>query len=166
MPGTQRDCVFRFISQPTDVNWGGKVHGGMVMKWMDQAAYACAAGWCGGYAVTASVGGMSFLQPIRIGELVEITATVVLTGSSSMAIAVEVDSIDIRTQAHARTTRCVMVFVAVDEQGRPVKVPAWIPVTEADERLADYARRLKSQLAESQNDLDTLDGPAVPASTN
>jgi acyl-CoA hydrolase len=156
MPGTQRECVFRFISQPTDVNWGGKVHGGMVMKWMDQAAYACAAGWCGGYAVTASVGGMSFLQPIRIGDLVEISALVVLTGSSSMAIAVEVDSIDIRTQKRTRTTRCVMVFVAVDETGKPVAVPAWTPQTEADRRLADYARRLKAQLAEAQADLDTL----------
>jgi|SRR5687768_2257992 len=156
MPGTQRECVFRFISQPTDVNWGGKVHGGMVMKWMDQAAYACAAGWCGGYAVTASVGGMSFLQPIRIGDLVEISALVVLTGSSSMAIAVEVDSIDIRTQRRTRTTRCVMVFVAVDETGKPVPVPAWTPETEADRRLAEYARRLKAQLAEAQADLDTL----------
>jgi len=164
MPGTQRDCVFRFISQPTDVNWGGKVHGGMVMKWMDQAAYTCAAGWCGGYAVTVSVGGMSFLQPIRIGDMVEIAAMIVLTGSSSMAIAVEVDSIDIRTQVRTRTTRCVMMFVAVDERGQLVKVPDWVPVTEADERLASYARRLKSQLVESQHDLDTLDAPVVPAS--
>lgn len=156
MPGTQRDCVFRFISQPTDVNWGGKVHGGMVMKWMDQAAYACAAGWCGGYAVTASVGGMSFLEPIRIGDLVEIRALVVLTGTSSMAIAVEVDSIDIRTHRRTRTTRCVMVFVALDEQGKPVPVPPWVPESEEDRRLAAYAKRLKAQLAEAQSDLDTL----------
>jgi acyl-CoA hydrolase len=156
MPGTQRECVFRFLSQPTDVNWGGNVHGGMVMKWMDQAAYACAVGWCGGYAVTASVGGMSFLKPIRIGDLVEVSATVVLTGTSSMSIAVEVDSIDIRTQQHARTTRCVMVFVAVDSAGKPVRVPAWTPASDADRRLADYAKRLKAELAEAQADLDTL----------
>ncbi len=156
MPVPQRECVFRFISQPTDVNWGGKVHGGSVMKWMDQAAYACAAGWSAGYAVTASVGGMSFLRPIRIGDLVEISAMIVLTGTSSMAIAVEVDSLDILTRGRARTTRCVMVFVAVDDAGRPVPVPSWVPVTEADRRLADYARRLKTELAEAQDDLDTL----------
>jgi len=156
MPVPQRECVFRFISQPTDVNWGGKVHGGSVMKWMDQAAYACAAGWSAGYAVTASVGGMSFLRPIRIGDLVEISAMIVLTGTSSMAIAVEVDSLDILTRERARTTRCVMVFVAVDDAGRPVPVPSWVPVTEADRRLADYARRLKTELAEAQDDLDTL----------
>ncbi|HET9482353.1 MAG TPA: acyl-CoA thioesterase, partial [Xanthomonadales bacterium] len=69
---------------------------------------------------------------------------------------VEVDSIDIRTHRRTRTTRCVMVFVALDEQGKPVPVPAWVPETEEDRRLAAYAKRLKAQLAEAQSDLDTL----------
>lgn len=139
-----RECVFRWISQPTDVNWGGKVHGGMVMKWMDQAAYACAVGWCGGYAVTASVGGMSFIAPIRIGDVVEVRARVILTGTTSLHIAVDVDAIDPRTQARTRTTRCVMVFVALDEAGKPTAVPAWLPQTDDDRRLAEYAARLKA----------------------
>lgn len=154
MPGTQRECLFRFMSQPTDVNWGGKVHGGMVMKWMDQAGYACAVGWCGGYAVTASVGGMSFLKPIPIGDLVEVRARVIATGTSSMSIAVEVDSIHIRTLERTRTTRCVMVFVAVDEAGLPRPVPKWVPQDAADVRLAAYAAELKEQLAHTQADLD------------
>lgn len=143
MPGTQRETLFRFLSQPTDVNWGGKVHGGMVMKWMDQAAYACALGWSGRYAVTASVGGMSFLEPIRIGDLVEVRARVVLTGTTSMHILVEVDSVDPRTMQRADTTRCVMVFVALDDSGHPIAVPRFDPATEEDRRLADQAQRLK-----------------------
>lgn len=139
-----RECVFRWISQPTDVNWGGKVHGGTVMKWMDQAAYTCAVGWCGGYAVTASVGGMSFIAPIRIGDVVEVRARVILTGTTSMHIAVDVEAIDPRTQARTRTTRCVMVFVALDDTGKPTTVPAWQPLTEDDRRLAEYAARLKA----------------------
>lgn len=139
-----RECVFRWISQPTDVNWGGKVHGGMVMKWMDQAAYACAVGWCGGYAVTASVGGMSFLKPIHIGDVVEVRARVILTGTSSMHITVDVDAIDPRTQLRTLTTRCVMVFVALDEDGKATPVPVWTPRTDDDRRLADYAGRLKA----------------------
>lgn len=156
MPEPQRELTFRFLSQPGDVNFGGKVHGGSVMKWMDQAGYACAVGWCGGYAVTASVGGMSFLEPIRVGDLVEVSARVVLTGRTSISVAVEVDSIDLATRRRARTTRCVMVFVAVDEAGRPVEVPGWTPVTEADVRLAAYARTLKNELAGAQSDLDRL----------
>jgi acyl-CoA hydrolase len=143
----RRECVLRLVSQPMDVNHGGKVHGGTVMKWMDQAAYACAAGWCGGYAVTASVGGMRFLAPIRIGDLVELRARVVLTGRTSMHIAVEVESIDVRTHARTATTRCVMVFVAVDAEGRPTPVPAWAPVSAADREEAAYAERLKAELA-------------------
>ena len=143
MPGTQRETLFRFLSQPTDVNWGGKVHGGMVMKWMDQAAYACAVGWSGKYAVTASVGGMSFLEPIRIGDLVEVRARVVLTGTTSMHILVEVDSVDPRTMQRADTTRCVMVFVALDDAGQPTPVPKFTPESEPDRRLAAQAQRLK-----------------------
>lgn len=153
-----RECRFRFISQPTDVNWGGKVHGGMVMKWMDQAAYGCAVGWSGSYAVTASVGGMSFLEPIRIGDLVEVHARIILTGRTSMHIAVEVDSIDLKTQSRTRTTRCVMVFVAIGADGEPVPVPTWTPLSEDDRHLADYAERMKRVRAELDRELY---GPSV-----
>jgi acyl-CoA hydrolase len=153
MTQPSRECHFRFISQPTDVNWGGKVHGGMVMKWMDQAGYACAVGWSGRYAVTASVGGMSFLEPIRIGDLVEVHARIILTGTSSMHIAVDVDSIELTSQHRTRTTRCVMVFVAVDADGRPTAVPPWAPASTEDRRLADYAARLKTQRAQLERDL-------------
>jgi len=153
-----RECHFRFISQPTDVNWGGKVHGGMVMKWMDQAGYACAVGWSGRYAVTASVGGMSFMQPIRIGDMVEVHARIILTGTTSMHIAIDVDSIELTSQVTTRTTRCVMVFVAVDTEGTPVAVPVWTPVTDEDRRLSDYATRLKSYRASIERELYGPDG--------
>ena len=70
MPRTA--LTFRFLAEPQHVNFGGKVHGGSVMKWMDEAAYACAAGYSGRYCVTVSVSGIRFVAPIRIGELVEI----------------------------------------------------------------------------------------------
>jgi len=151
MADRPRECLFRWISQPTDVNWGGKVHGGMVMKWMDQAAYACAVGWCGGYAVTASVGGMSFLKPIHIGDVVEVHARVILTGTTSMHIGVDVDAIEPRSQTRTRTTRCVMVFVAINDAGKSTPVPSWSPVTDEDRWLAEYAQRLKP----GRGDLDT-----------
>ena len=63
MPGQQHEVTFRFLAQPTDVNFGGKVHGGMAMKWIDQAGYACAVGWSSAYCVTASVSGIRFVAP-------------------------------------------------------------------------------------------------------
>ena len=60
MSGTQREITFRFLAEPGDVNFGGQVHGGAVMKWIDQAGYACTVGWAGTYCVTAYVGGIQF----------------------------------------------------------------------------------------------------------
>jgi acyl-CoA hydrolase len=62
------------LAEPTDVNFGGKVHGGAVMKWIDQAGYACAAGWSGQYCVTVYVSGIGFRRPVPIGNMVEVYA--------------------------------------------------------------------------------------------
>ena len=137
-----RQVTLRFLAEPTDVNFGGKVHGGTVMKWIDQAGYTAATGWCGQYCVTVYVGGIRFHRPIRIGELVEVTARVILTGTTSMHLTVDVAAGDPKTRALERSTHCIIIFVAVDTDGRPAPVPAWVPETPADLGLADYARRL------------------------
>jgi acyl-CoA hydrolase len=70
----QRSLDFRFLAEPTDVDFGGKVHGGVVMKWMDQASYACAAQWSAYYCVTVSIGGIRFIRPILVGQMVTLNA--------------------------------------------------------------------------------------------
>lgn len=141
----QRELTMRFLAEPTDVNFGGKVHGGAVMKWIDQAAYAAAVGWCGTYAVTVAVGGLRFLAPVRIGDLVVVRAKLVRTGTTSMHFSVDV---------HARSpmgadgpprlcAHCMIVFVAMDEAaGKPMPVPSWTPASDSDRRLADYAGKV------------------------
>ena len=114
-----RELTLQFLAEPSDVNFGGKVHGGMVMKWIDQAGYACAAGWCGGYAVTVYVGGIRFLRPIQIGQLVEVHAQVIHTGTTSMHLAVDVYSRHPTETEHHKTTHCIIIFVAMDEHGKP-----------------------------------------------
>ena len=84
------NVVFRFLAEPTDVNFGGKVHGGVVMKWIDQAGYACAAGWSGHYCVTVSVAGVKLRRPILVGQIVEVEAKIAHTGSTSMQIFIQV----------------------------------------------------------------------------
>lgn len=142
---SDRELVLRFLAQPTDVNYGGKVHGGAVMKWIDQAGYAAAVGWSGHYSVTVAVGGIRFVSPIRISDLVTVRATLVHTGTTSMHFAVEVRARDPKlAQAGDRLcAHCVIVFVALDApEGTPVPVPPWTPVTEADRRLAEYAQQV------------------------
>jgi acyl-CoA hydrolase len=143
MPGQQREVTFRFLAEPTDVNFGGKVHGGMVMKWIDQAGYACAVGWSGHYCVTVAVGGIQFVQPILIGDLVTVRCKLIYTGSTSMHFAVDVIACDLKARQERLATSCVIVFVALDSpDGKPTAVAPWQPETAEDRRLADYAERM------------------------
>lgn len=146
-----RSITLRFLAEPTDVNFGGKVHGGAVMKWIDQAGYACAVGWSGYYCVTVYIGGIRFLKPIFIGQIVEVHAAVVHTGNSSIHIAIDVSATDPKTGARKKTTRCLIVFVAVDGGGDTVRVPVWEPVSDEDVRLQGYAMRM-AELRKAQED--------------
>lgn len=132
----------QFLSEPTDVNFGGKVHGGAVMKWIDQAAYACAAGWAESYCVTVYVGGIRFYRPIHIGELVRVDAALVHTGISSMHIAIDVFSKPVEQGDFQKTTHCIIVFVALDANGAKKTVRPWLPANEHERSLEAYALRL------------------------
>jgi acyl-CoA hydrolase len=134
--------TLRFLAEPKDVNFGGKVHGGAVMKWIDQAGYTCAAGWTGTYCVTVYLGGLHFLGPVRVGELVELRALVIRTGRTSLDIAIDVYAGDPTSPVRRRTGHCVIVFVALDADGKPTSVPPWRADTDIDRALEGYAARL------------------------
>jgi acyl-CoA hydrolase len=137
-----RAVTLRFLAEPSHVNFGGKVNGGAVMKWIDQAGYTCAAGWTGGYCVTLYVGGLHFIRPIRVGDLVELRALVIYTGRTSLHIAIDIYARDPKVPDLQRTGHCVIVFVSLNESGRPQPVPAWTPVSDTDRALRAYALRL------------------------
>lgn len=142
MAGKQRELTLRFMAEPKDQNFGGKVHGGAVMKWIDLAAYACAAGWSGKYCITAYAGGIRFVQPIHVGNIVEVTGKVIYTGKSSMHIGLTVQAGDPKQDERHLTTHCVVIMVAVDDAGRPSSVPMWEPEAEADKLLHASAIKL------------------------
>ncbi|RBL90722.1 acyl-CoA thioesterase [Chitinophaga flava] len=142
MDSIYHTITLRFLAEPSDVNFGGKVHGGSVMKWIDQAGYTCAANWSGQYAVTVYVGGIRFFKPIAIGDLVEINASIIYTGNTSMHISIDVFAGNPRQQQKQKTTHCVMVFAAVDDQGKTVAVPKWTPRTENEIKMETYAKKL------------------------
>ncbi|MEP6650720.1 MAG: hotdog domain-containing protein [Lapillicoccus sp.] len=118
-----REQTLRFLAAPTDAGYSGSVGGGRVLEWIDKAGYACAVGWSGRYCVTAYVGNVRFTRPVAVGDLVEATARLVYTGRSSMHILVTVRSGSPRGHELAPATECLMVFVAVDDDGRPTPVP-------------------------------------------
>jgi acyl-CoA hydrolase len=143
MQEMKKDAItFRFLTEPSDVNFGGKVHGGAVMKWIDQVGYTCAVNWSNGYCVTAYVGGIRFLRPIFIGHIAELHARIIYTGTSSMHIAINIQSINPKTQTADHTTSCIIIMVAVDDEGKSRPVTQWLPTTEEDIRLNNYAKEL------------------------
>lgn len=143
MAERQREVTLRFLTEPSDVNFGGKVHGGMVMKWIDQAGYAAAVAWAGTYCVTVAVEGIQFVQPILIGDMVRVQARLAYTGSSSMHFTVDVIAHDLRTGVERLATSCVIVFVALDApNGRPAPVSLWEPQAECEQCDRDYVLKL------------------------
>ena len=142
MPKSNK-ITFQFLSEPADVNFGGNVHGGVVMKWIDQTAYTCARAWAESYCVTVYVGGIRFYKAINIGDLVKVEAQVILTGTTSIHIAVDVFSKKITDEDFDKKTHCIIVFVSVDLDGKPQPVKKWIPQSEKEISLENYAIKLK-----------------------
>lgn len=136
------EITLQFLSEPNDVNYGGKVHGGVVMKWIDQAAYACASQWCQSYCVTVYVGGIRFIKPIHIGYIVKTHAYLIYTGTSSMHIAVDVFSKNVKSEEFVKNTHCIVVFVAVDNDSNSIAVKPFMPETPKQVALKEYAVKL------------------------
>jgi|TARA_B110000263_G_C15260143_1_gene488440 acyl-CoA hydrolase len=113
---------FTYLAEPNDINFGGKVHGGEVMKWIDQAAYALAVKYSKGYAVTKFVDNIEFKSPINIGDLVTINVFLVKSGNTSMTFNVKVLSEHLVLQEENLNCECDIVFVAIDQNGKPRKI--------------------------------------------
>src|SRR4051812_15613188 len=138
----EREITLRFLAEPTDINFEGKVRGGAVMKWIDQAGYACAVGWSGQYCVTVYVGAIRFYKPVLIDDVVEVSAMLIYRGSTSVHVTVEVNAGDPKEARLPKTRRCVIVFAALDDQGAPAEIECWRPETGEDTALEQYAKRL------------------------
>lgn len=112
------------------------------MKWIDEAAYTCAVGWSAQDCVTIYVGGIRFYKPVHIGDLVEVRTRLIYTGNTSMHIAVDVWAGDPRQNVLKQTTHCIIVYVALDAEGKPAPITPWMPHTEEELALRDYAVKL------------------------
>ena len=137
------------LMTPDMANFAGNVHGGTILKLLDQAAYACASRYAGRYVVTLSVDQVMFRQPIHVGELVTLLASVNYTGSSSMEIGIKVVAENIRSQVVRHANSCFFTMVAVDDAGKPAKVPPLKPVGPDETRRfasAQLRRELRQEL--------------------
>ncbi|MFV0663072.1 acyl-CoA thioesterase [Denitromonas sp.] len=138
------------LMTPEMANFSGKVHGGAVLRLLDQVAYACASRYAARYVVTLSVDQVMFREPIRVGELVTFLASVNFTGKSSMEVGIKVLAENIRTQEVRHANSCFFTMVAVDEDGKPVAVPplrAFSPKEKRRFEAAEARKALRLELA-------------------
>lgn len=117
------------LMTPDMANFSGNVHGGALLKLLDQVAYSCAARYAGTYVVTLTVDRVHFRDAIHVGELVSFSASVNFTGRTSMEIGIRVDTTNILDGARRHTNSSYFTMVAVDESGNPVPVEPLQPTS-------------------------------------
>ncbi|WP_171990883.1 acyl-CoA thioesterase [Streptomyces sp. JHA26] len=140
-PTSASRTTLSHIMTHSDTNLLGTVHGGVIMKLVDDAAGAVAGRHSGGPAVTASMDEMAFLEPVRVGDLVHVKAQVNWTGRTSMEVGVRVLAERWNESAPAtQVGSAYLVFAAVDADGKPRAVPPVIPETEKDKRRYQEAQ--------------------------
>jgi acyl-CoA hydrolase len=140
---------------PSFANFSGKVHGGILLSLMDKVAYVCASKHSGCYCVTVSVDGVEFKEPVEVGELVSLNASVNYVGNSSMIIGIRVTSLRPKTGETKHTNSCYFTMVAKNEDGSLKTVPKLILETPDDVRRFYDGRILKKMRRQITNVLDT-----------
>lgn len=119
----QSELTMTVLMTPDMANFSGNVHGGTILKLLDQVAYACASRYSGSYVVTLSVDKVNFKEPIHVGELVTFLASVNHVGRTSMEIGIRVEAQNIQKRTIRHTNSCYFTMVAVDESGKPKQIP-------------------------------------------
>ena len=136
------------MMEVTDANFAGNVHGGAIMRLVDTAAGLAAIKHAGGLAVTVAIDEMTFLEPVNIGDVVTLHASVNDVGTSSMECGVRVEAMNPVTGRHVHANSAYLVFVAIDQDGHPCPVPPLITESELEKRRQREAKlRREARLA-------------------
>ena len=149
-PSESRSSLVRWMGVE-DANHSGLVHGGMVMKLCDEVAAIAAIRHSGHRAVTAAMDRMTFLAPVRVGELMTFRATVNAAWNTSMEVGVRVEAENPRTGETRHTSTSYLTMVALDEDAKPIQVPPLALTTDIEERRMHEAEiRRRNRLAERE----------------
>jgi len=139
---------------PSYANFGGKIHGGILLSLMDKVAYACATKHAGTYVVTVSVDNVEFRQPVEVGELVSLHASVNYVGNSSLIVGIKVVAENIKTATVKHTNTSYFTMVAKEDDGKLATVPPLILEDDTDIRRFLEAMKRKEIKASYKTLLD------------
>ena len=143
---------------PSYANFGGKIHGGILLSLMDKVAYACASRHAGTYCVTVSVDNVEFLQPVDVGELVAMHASVNYVGRTSLVVGIRVEAQNVKTGKIKHTNTSYFTMVAKGDDDKPVLVPEL--VLESREQVKRFIecmrmKDIKKSVKEKMNDANS-----------
>jgi acyl-CoA hydrolase len=148
MSKQEKSLHMTVLMTPDMANFSGNVHGGHILKLLDQVAYACSARYCKQYVVTAFLDHVYFKEPIKVGELATFMAHVNYTGRTSMEVGIRVETEDLRTQTRRHVISCYFTMVAKGEDGHSVAIPALEHVTERERKLYEAGKMRKEMRSE------------------
>lgn len=117
------DTTITELMIPSYANFGGKIHGGILLGLMDKVAYACSTKHAGNYCVTVSVDGVDFIEPVEVGDLVCMMARVNYVGRTSLVVGIKVTAENVKDRTVKHTNTCYFTMVAKGSNGKPTKVP-------------------------------------------
>jgi acyl-CoA hydrolase len=160
MSKQEKSLIMTFLMTPDMANFSGHVHGGIVLKLLDQVAYACAARYCKRYVVTASLDQVIFKAPIKVGQLVTFKANVNYVGRTSMEIGIKVIAESLTAEEASHTNSCYFTMVALGEDGRPCAVPPLEIETEIERRLFEAGKmrkEMRQEIMERNRKLHVMD---------
>lgn len=144
-----RRLEMSILVTPNMSNFGGKMHGGELLKKLDEIAYSCGMKYSGHYVVTQAVSHVTFRDSISIGELLHFNASVNYVGNTSMEIGIQVIAENLNAQSVRHTTSCYFTMVAVDESRKPICIDRFDPETDIEKRRWQEAQqRLSHSRAE------------------
>ncbi len=139
------------IMMPQHANNLGHVFGGVILSMMDRTSAVAAIRHARNDCVTVSVDRVDFREPIHLGDLVVMKASVNFVGRSSMEVGVRIEAENLRTGVRRHTNSCYLTFVAIDEKGRPIEVPPLLPETDDERRRHSAARDRRRRRLEERN---------------
>ena len=135
---------------PSYANFGGKVHGGILLSLMDKIAYVCGTKHAENYCVTVAVEGVEFLSPVEVGDLVQLMASVNYVGNTTMIIGIRVESLNPKTKISKHTNSFYLTMAAKDETGKLTPVPGLILENENEIRRFCEGKMIKEHSQEKR----------------
>ena len=153
-PVRQSQTTITELMIPSYANFGGKIHGGILLSLMDKVAYACSAKHAGTYCVTVSVDRVEFLQPVDVGELVSLMASVNYVGRTSMIVGIRVESQNVRKGTIKHTNSSYFTMVAKGDDDKPALVPELILENNEDIKRFIEAMGMKAIRSKVRDEMD------------